>query len=74
MYVSLKNDSGKEIYRLAVRTDSPNARSLTLNPNGTNSFSWGSFDALSGSYNATVTVQLSTGERPTVFTGTVTFE
>ena len=74
VYVSLTDDSGKEVYRLAVRAGSPNCRSLTLNPNGTSSFAWGDFSSLTGSYHATVTVQLSTGERPTLFTGTVQFD
>lgn len=73
VYVSLKNDSGKEVYRLAVRAGSPNCRSLTITPTGTNAYHWGDFSKLSGSYQATVTVQLSTGERPTVYQGTVRF-
>ena len=73
VYVRLTDDSGKEVYRLAVRAGSPNCRAITLNPNGTNSFAWGDFNKLSGSYHATVSVQLSTGERPTLFEGTVQF-
>ena len=73
IYVSLRDDGGKEVYRLAVRAGSPNCRTLTLSPNGTASFSWGDYNSLTGSYHATVTVQLSTGERPTLFEGTVEF-
>ena len=74
VYVSLQDDSGKEVYRLAVRAGSPNCRTVTMNPNGTNAFTWGDTEQLSGSYRATVTVQLSTGERPTLFEGTVQFD
>jgi len=74
VYVSLTDDGGREVYRLAVRAGSPNCRALAISPSGTNAFHWGEYEKLSGSYKATVSVQLSTGERPTVFEGTVQFD
>ena len=75
IYVSLKDDSGKEVYRLATRATVSGVRELAITKNGTNTFVTGSkYDDLSGSYAVEVSVQLSTGERPVVYTGTVTIE
>lgn len=72
VYVSLKNDSGKEVYRLAVRITEHNKKTLKITKNGTNVATWGNYDKLSGEYNVEVSAQLSTGERQVVYTGKVT--
>lgn len=72
VYVSLKNADGKEFYRLAVRATNPNIRTLRIIRNGNNTFAWGDYDKLSGEYSVEITAQLSTGERPTLYTGKVT--
>ena len=74
IYVSLKDDSSKEVYRLATRATVSGVRELAITKNGTNTFVKGNYDDLSGSYAVEVSVQLSTGERPVVYTGTVTIE
>lgn len=74
VYVSLKNESGKEVYRLAVRATNPNQRTVNITQAAAASFAWGDYDKLKGEYTAQVTAQLSTGERPTLYTGKVTIE
>ena len=74
VYVSLKNANGKEVYRLAVRATHPNARTLMILKGGNNTYSWGDFDKLSGEYAVEVTAQLSTGERPVLYSGKVMIE
>ena len=74
IYVSLKNAEGKEVYRLAVRATVSGVRELAITKNGTNTFVKGNYEDLSGSYDVEVSVQLSTGERPVVYTGKVTIE
>lgn len=73
IYVSLKKADGKEVYRLAVYADTPNERTLNISRAG-NTFAWGDYNKLSGEYSVEVSVQLSTGERPVVYSGKVTIE
>ena len=72
IYVSLKNADGKEVYRQATRASFAGEMTLNINRNGTNTFFWGNYDKLSGEYAVEISVQLSTGERPVVYTGKVT--
>lgn len=72
VYVSLKNESGKEVYRVAVRATTNNVRSLKITKNGTHCATWGDYDKLNGEYAVEVSAQLSTGERPVIYTGKVT--
>jgi hypothetical protein len=72
IYVSLKNQDGKEVFRQVTRATNAGEMTLNINRNGTNTFCWGDYDKLSGEYSVEVTVQLSTGERPVVYTGKVT--
>lgn len=74
IYVTLKNADNKEVYRLVVRADSAGLKEVNINRSVTNAFSWGDYDSLSGEYAAEVSVQLSTGERPVVYSGKVTME
>lgn len=71
IYVSLKNQDGKEVFRQVTRATNAGEMTLNINRNGTNTFCWGDYDKLSGEYSVEVTVQLSTGERPVVYTGKV---
>ena len=74
VYVSLKNAEGKEVYRLATRATVSGVRELAINKNSTSAYAKGDYDKLSGSYAVEVSVQLSTGERPVVYTGTVNID
>lgn len=42
-----------------------------LSENGNNVFTQGDLSTLSGEYTVEITVQLSTGERPVVYSGTI---
>lgn len=72
VYLSLYDASGREVYRLITRAVNAGEKSLQLARNATNSFTWGDFDKLSGEYTAKISAQLSTGERPELYTGKVT--
>lgn len=72
IYVSLKNADGKEVYKLVTRATDAGVMELNVNKNATNSFTWGDYDKLSGEYTVEVSAQLSTGERPVLYTGKVT--
>ena len=72
VYVSLKNDSGKEVYRLVVRATEHNVQTVKITRNATNIDTWGTYEKLNGEYTAEVSAQLSTGERPVIYTGKVT--
>lgn len=74
LYLSLYDANGKEVYRLITRAVNAGEKELQFAKNATNSYSWGDFDKLSGEYTVTVTAQLSTGERPELYTGKVTIE
>lgn len=71
IYMSLYNSSGKEVYRLITRAENAGAKELAFARNATNSFTWGDYNKLSGEYTVKVTAQLSTGERPELYTGKV---
>lgn len=68
IYASVKDSSGKEVYRHAVRVKMTGDTELALTRNG-NVAKWGTLDVSSGDYTVEVSCQLSTGERPTVYTG-----
>lgn len=74
IYLSLYAPNGREVYRLVTRAVNAGEKQLQLAKNATNSFSWGDLDSLSGEYTAKVTAQLSTGERPELYSGKVTIE
>lgn len=72
IYVSVTNDKGEEVYRYIVRT--PSAGNFTLNMkedtgNPGNITVLGNLET--GTYNVEIAVQLGTGERPIVYTGTL---
>ena len=69
IYAVVKDTSGKEVYRHAVRAKNGNVKQLELVRNADNIDKWGTLDVSSGEYTVEVIAQLSTGERPTVYTG-----
>ena len=66
--VSITDGSGKEVYRHAVRVKMTGDKELALTRNG-NVSKWGTLDVSSGEFTVEISVQLSAGERPTVYTG-----
>ena len=74
IYLSLYNASGREVYRLVTRATEAGTKSLSLAKNATSSFSWGDLESLSGEYTAKVSAQLSTGERPELYSGKVNIQ
>lgn len=71
-YVIVKDSSGKQVYKHAVRNSTAYGKTLTLAPTGANVDSWGVLN--SGTYTVEVVAQLMTGERPTVYTGKLVVE
>jgi len=74
IYLSLYAPNGREVYRLVTRAVNAGEKQLQFAKNANNSFAWGELDSLSGEYTVKVTAQLSTGERPELYTGKVTIE
>jgi hypothetical protein len=72
IYVSLKNADDKEVYKLAVRATSAGVKELRVQQNASNAFTWGDYETLSGEYAVEVSAQLSTGERPVLYSGKTT--
>lgn len=70
-YVIIKDASGKQIYKHAVRNTSAWGKTLKMAETGANVDFWGNMPA-SGTYSVEVVVQLGTGERPTVYSGKLT--
>ena len=69
IYAVVKDASGKEVYRHAIRAKNGNSDALLLVRNADNIDTWGTLDISSGEFTVEVIAQLSTGERPTVYTG-----
>lgn len=69
VYAIVKDSSGKEVYRHAVRAVNAGVKELQLSRNATNVVTWGELDVSDGEYTVEIQCQLSTGERPTVYTG-----
>ena len=66
-YIIVKDSSGKQVYKHAVRNSTAYGKTLTLAKSGENVDSWGTLSK--GTYAVEVVAQLTTGERPTVYTG-----
>lgn len=71
-YIIVKDTSGKEVFKHAVRNSSNWSKKLKMAASGANVDFWGTAPT-SGSYTVEVVAQLGTGERPTVYTGTLAF-
>lgn len=69
-YAIVTDGSGTLVYKHAVRNASAFGKTLRMAQSGSNVDSWGKLE--SGTYTVKVEVQLGTGERPTVYTGTLT--
>ena len=73
IYVSFKDAQGSQVCRLVVRADVSGVRELPITrEEKTFEALKGSFDDLRGDYSLEISAQLSTGERPVVYTGTIT--
>lgn len=72
IYVNLTNSAGKNVYRLVVRAAEAGAMQLDISQTGNNVFQWGNYDNLKGTYTVEVSAQLSTGERPVLYSGKMT--
>lgn len=71
-YVIVTDSNGKEVYKHAVRNSSAYGLTLKMAASGAKVDSWGTLPT-EGSYNVKVVVQLCTGQRPTVYSGTLAF-
>lgn len=71
IYITLKNKKGNDVYRHTVRATLAGVKELKLSETGNNVFTQGDLSTLSGEYTVEITVQLSTGERPVVYSGTI---
>ncbi|MBR2309139.1 MAG: hypothetical protein IKA47_01215 [Oscillospiraceae bacterium] len=68
VYVMLYDESGKEIYKHAVRAGYGGNKNLAFEEEGAMVTTWGTKPA-EGTYTARIEVQLATGERPIIYTG-----
>lgn len=73
VYVMLYDETGKEIYKHAVRAGYGGNKNLSFEEEGAMVTTWGT-KPLDGTYTAKIEVQLGTGERPVVFEGLMTIE
>ena len=75
IYVLIYDNAGNEIYKHAVRTATAGDKDLALVESGAQVTTWETKALTSGkTYNAEIVVQLSTGERPTIFSGKLTYD
>ena len=72
IYIIVTDNAGKEIYRHAVRATAAGKKSVALAETGDMVTTWEQGVLFPGrTYNMRIEVQLSTGERPTVYEGTL---
>ena len=71
-YIIVKDGSGKQVYKLAVRNTTAWGKKLFMSKAGSNTDSWGKLPT-SGNYTVQVVAQLGTGERPTIYSGKLKF-
>ena len=69
VYAVVKNAQGEEVYRHVERASELDARGVRLKKKSSYSDSWGTLDVSNGEFTVEIFCQLSTGERPTVYTG-----
>lgn len=69
-YVIITDSSDSQVYKHAVRGGAANCFALSISRTGKNVDSWGTYPT-SGTYNVEIIVQLYTGERKSVYTGTL---
>ena len=74
-YIIIKDVAGNEMYKHAVRTASAGNTALELEESGEMVTTWETKALTSGkTYSAEIVVQLSTGERPTIWNGQLTYD
>ena len=69
-YASIKDSTGKEVYRHAVRIKATGEKELAFTRAG-NVDKWGTLDVSNGEFTVEVTCQLATGERPVIYSGKI---
>lgn len=69
IYAVVKDSTGKEVYRHVDRAKAANEREIKLIRNGDTTDKWGTLDVKNGEFTVEVMLQLSTGERPVVYSG-----
>ena len=73
IYLRFKDAAGAEACRLVVRADVSGVRQLPITQNSDTCFALkGKLEELRGAYALEILAQLSTGERPVVYSGTIT--
>ena len=71
----INDNLGNELYKHAVRTATAGDLSLDMEETGAMVTTWETKELTSGkTYNAEIVVQLATGERPTIFSGKLTYD
>ena len=75
-YAQIFDAKGNEVYKQASRAHRAGLKAVQFNKVGANIFTWGDADKLTagGNYTVKITVQLGTGERPTVWEGKLIVE
>ena len=71
IYITLKNKNGNDVYRHTVRAKFAGIKELNISRLSDNVFIEGDLETLRGDYSIEIAVQLSTGERPVVYSGTI---
>ena len=75
VYIIIKDTLGNELYKHAVRTATAGNMNMPLEESGEMVTTWQTKALTSGkTYNAEIVVQLSTGERPTIWNGQLTMD
>ena len=72
-YASVYNDKGVEVYKVAIHALFPSVYEMTISDDNANKDTtvWGSWDNVKSGYTVKIYAQLGTGERPTLWEGTV---
>ena len=74
-YIIVKDAAGNELYKHAVRTATAGNMNLAMEESGEMVTTWVTGELRSGrTYKAEIVVQLSTGERPTIWNGQLTID
>lgn len=73
IYAIIRDNKGNEVYKLAGRADFVNKKELAFSKTSADNGVWGSLDDLKKGkkYTVEIIAQISTGERPTLWTGTL---
>ena len=76
IYAQVFDAKGNEVFKVAARASQAGQMERQFSKVGSNIFTWGDADKLTagGNYTVKITVQLGTGERPTVWEGKLIVE